>query len=62
MNEIGSFWELKFENGKPVKPSTATVDINLVGTMYSTSVISGVILGGDSPETLMGSCLHQPPT
>lgn len=36
VNEIGSFWKPKLENGKLVKPSTATVDINLVGTIYST--------------------------
>jgi len=35
VNEIGSFWNPKFENGKPLKPSTATVDINLVGTIYT---------------------------
>jgi hypothetical protein len=35
VNEIGSFWKPKLENGKPLKPSTATVDINLVGTIYS---------------------------
>jgi hypothetical protein len=36
VNEVGSFWKPKVENGKLVKPSTATVDINLVGTIYST--------------------------
>ena len=62
MNELGSFWKPKLENGRPVKPSTATVDINLVGTIYSTWKFSGAIPGSDLHETLVNSCIHQPPT
>ncbi|KAF9645486.1 NAD(P)-binding protein [Thelephora ganbajun] len=35
VNEIGSFWKPKLENGKPTKPSLSTVNINLVGTIYT---------------------------
>ena len=62
MNEVGSFWKPKLENGKPVKPSTATIDINLVGTIYSAWKMSETVLGSDSHETVVNSYAHQPPT
>lgn len=36
VNEIGNFEELNFDkNGKPLPPSTKTLDINLTGVLYS---------------------------
>lgn len=35
VSEIGTF--LKREDGDPVKPTMKTIDINLIGTLYSES-------------------------
>jgi hypothetical protein len=33
--EIGRFDTMKWSNGKPIKPTTKTLDINLLGVLYS---------------------------
>jgi len=35
VNEIGDYFTPKFRNGKPQKPAVATVDVNLLGSIYS---------------------------
>ena len=35
VNEIGDYLTPKFKNGKPEKPAMATVDVNLLGSIYS---------------------------
>ena len=35
VNEIGDFFTPKVKNGKPKKPAVATLDINLLGSIYS---------------------------
>ena len=35
VNEIGDYFTPKVKNGKPEKPTMATVDINLLGLIYS---------------------------
>jgi hypothetical protein len=35
VNEIGDYLTPKVKNGKPEKPTVATVDVNLLGTIYS---------------------------
>ena len=35
VNEIGDYYTPKVKNGKPEKPAMATVDINLLGSIYS---------------------------
>jgi NAD(P)-dependent dehydrogenase (short-subunit alcohol dehydrogenase family) len=39
VSEIGNF--LERDTGEPVKPTLKTIDINLVGTLYSTSTSNG---------------------
>ncbi|RDB25508.1 5'-hydroxyaverantin dehydrogenase [Hypsizygus marmoreus] len=34
--EIGSFETVQFVDGKPVKPNTKTIEVNLLGTLYTT--------------------------
>ncbi|KAG6873537.1 hypothetical protein C0995_014407 [Termitomyces sp. Mi166 len=36
VTEIGSFHKVSFKNGKPVKPDTRTIDVNLFGVIYTT--------------------------
>ncbi|KAG6920143.1 hypothetical protein DXG01_004909 [Tephrocybe rancida] len=36
VTELGSFHQVAFESGKPVKPDTRTIDVNLFGVIYST--------------------------
>ncbi|KAH0588715.1 hypothetical protein H2248_004521 [Termitomyces sp. 'cryptogamus'] len=36
VTEIGSFHTVSFKNGKPVKPDTRTIDVNLFGVIYTT--------------------------
>ncbi|KAG6813135.1 hypothetical protein H0H92_013759 [Tricholoma furcatifolium] len=36
VTEIGAFHKVAFKNGKPVKPDTRTIDVNLFGVIYST--------------------------
>ena len=35
VNEVGDYFTPKFKNGKPEKPVMATVDVNLLGSIYS---------------------------
>lgn len=35
VNEIGDFSTPKVKNGKPKEPTVATLDINLLGSIYS---------------------------
>jgi NAD(P)-dependent dehydrogenase (short-subunit alcohol dehydrogenase family) len=35
ISEVGSFQSLQFKDGKPVKPSLATLEVNLIGVMYT---------------------------
>lgn len=37
VNEIGDYFTPKVKNGKPEKPTMATVNINLLGLIYSKS-------------------------
>jgi len=37
VNEIGDYFTPKVKNGQPQKPTTATVDVNLLGSIYSES-------------------------
>jgi len=55
VNEIGSFWKPKLENGRPVKPSTATVDINLVGTIYTAHLALHYLDVNRTPECTLKS-------
>ncbi|KAG6900727.1 hypothetical protein C0993_003753 [Termitomyces sp. T159_Od127] len=36
VTEIGSFHKVSFAHGKPVKPDTRTIDVNLFGVIYTT--------------------------
>ena len=40
MNEIGDYFTPKVKDGKPEKPSMVTVDINLLGLIYSKKYLS----------------------
>ena len=35
VNETGNYFTPKVKNGKPEKPTVATVDVNLLGSIYS---------------------------
>lgn len=55
VNEVGSFWTPKVENGKLVKPSTATVDINLVGTIYTAHLALHFLDVNRTPDSTLKS-------
>jgi len=55
VNEIGSFWKPEIQDGKPVKPSTATVDINLVGTIYTAHLALHYLDVNRTPECTLKS-------
>ena len=38
VSEVGTFQSLQFKDGKPVKPTMATLEVNLIGVMYSTCI------------------------
>jgi hypothetical protein len=38
VSEVGTFQSLQFKDGKPVKPTMATLEVNLIGVMYSTRI------------------------
>ncbi|KIM45372.1 hypothetical protein M413DRAFT_442041 [Hebeloma cylindrosporum] len=35
VSELGTFQSLQFKDGKPVKPTMATLEVNLIGVMYT---------------------------
>jgi NAD(P)-dependent dehydrogenase (short-subunit alcohol dehydrogenase family) len=43
---VGAFHAVAFDKGKPVKPSLKTLEVNLIGVLYSTSrlLLSPVVL------------------
>ncbi|KAF9462472.1 hypothetical protein BDZ94DRAFT_1322648 [Collybia nuda] len=53
VSEIGTFDTVTFDRGKPVKPSTATLDVNLTGVLYTTHLaLYYLLLNRSSPDSL----------
>lgn len=46
VSELGSFDNVSFSDGKPVKPDTRTIEVNLNGVLYSMSVPSRIFQSG----------------
>lgn len=43
VSEIGAYDTVTFHEGKPVKPNTATLDVNLIGVLYSKYQVVDII-------------------
>lgn len=52
VTEIGSFETLKLSNGLPVKPEVKTIEVNLLGTIYTTHLAMHHLQKSEVPNSL----------
>lgn len=49
---MGTFQQLKIKDGKPVKPSVTTMNVNLTGVLYSTCYLLYIWQAKNNPTSL----------
>ncbi|PPQ84588.1 hypothetical protein CVT25_015791 [Psilocybe cyanescens] len=52
VSEMGTFQQLKIKDGKPVKPSVTTMNVNLTGVLYSTCYLPYIWQAKNNPTSL----------